>query len=271
MYNKKFKVIEDEGLRDRIKRTADVVSQVRYLEGKKETPLFRDPFAHLFVSAEAEQMLMQGLTRWPFFADYLSAREKFFDEQLKAVFKEEFLTQLVVLGSGNDMRAERLPFLKDKKTFEVDLPDKMAAKTALLKKTFGKLPGQVAYVKADVSQPGFMNSLKQKGFDQKRKTAFLLQGLIYYLKPEGVDNLFNELTNVFKPGDSLLLDHTTEDMSQTKPYPNDLVQYLSEKEFLVTHQTSLGDLTAQYFGKGYPEKWWIVLATKVLLIPHLIK
>jgi methyltransferase (TIGR00027 family) len=271
MGNKKYEVIEDEGLRNRIKRTADVVSQVRYLEGKKENPLFSDPFAHLFVSAEAEQMLMLGLSRWPFFADYLSAREKFFDEQLKEIFKETSFTQLVILGSGNDMRAERLPFLKDKKIFEVDLPDKMAAKTALLEKTLGKLPGQVAYVKADLSLPKFMTVLKQKGFDQKRKTAFLLQGLIYYLKPEGVDNLFNELMNVFKPGDSLLLDHTTEDMSQTKPYPVDLVQYLSEKGFLVTHHTSLGDLTAQYFGTGYPEKWWVVLATKILLIPHLIK
>jgi methyltransferase (TIGR00027 family) len=271
MGNKKYEVIEDEGLRNRIKRTADVVSQVRYLEGKKENPLFSDPFAHLFVSAEAEQMLMLGLSRWPFFADYLSAREKFFDEQLKEIFKETSFTQLVILGSGNDMRAERLPFLKDKKIFEVDLPDKMAAKTALLEKTLGGLPGQVAYVKADLSLPEFMTSLKQKGFDQKKKTAFLLQGLIYYLKPEGVDNLFNELMNVFKPGDSLLLDHTTEDMSQTKPYPVDLVQYLSEKGFLVTHHTSLGDLTAQYFGTGYPEKWWVVLATKILLIPHLIK
>jgi methyltransferase (TIGR00027 family) len=271
MGNKKYEVIEDEGLRNRIKRTADVVSQVRYLEGKKENPLFSDPFAHLFVSAEAEQMLMLGLSRWPFFADYLSAREKFFDEQLKEIFKETSFTQLVILGSGNDMRAERLPFLKDKKIFEVDLPDKMAAKTALLEKTLGELPGQVAYVKADLSLPEFMTSLKQKGFDQKKKTAFLLQGLIYYLKPEGVDNLFNELMNVFKPGDSLLLDHTTEDMSQTKPYPVDLVQYLSEKGFLVTHHTSLGDLTAQYFGTGYPEKWWVVLATKILLIPHLIK
>jgi O-methyltransferase involved in polyketide biosynthesis len=126
-------------------------------------------------------------------------------------------------------------------------------------------------VKADVSQPGFMNRLKLKGFDPKGKTAFLLQGLIYYLKPEGVDNLFNELANVFDPGDFLLLDHTTEDMSQKKPHPIDLVQYLSEKGFLVMHYASLGDLTAQYLGKGYPEKWWVVLATKVLLIPHSIK
>jgi methyltransferase (TIGR00027 family) len=257
---KKYRIVEDEGHQDRIARTADVVSQVRYLEGKKEKPLFIDPFAHLFVTPDAEKMLASGLKRWPFFADYLSVRERFFDDQLGAAHDEEKFLQLVILGAGNDMRAKRLSFLKNVNVFEVDLPDKIAIKKAILEQALGTTPGNVAYVGADVGKPGFMQMLKQQGLDSNQKTTFLLQGLIYYMKREGIDNLFDELANHSVPGDTLLFDQVSEDMSETNPYPIDPVAYVANWGFSVTENALLGDLTAGYVGKAYLEKWWVVVA-----------
>ncbi|MCP4197564.1 MAG: class I SAM-dependent methyltransferase [Proteobacteria bacterium] len=255
-----YRIIEDEGHQERIARTADVVSQVRYIEGKKAKPLFVDPFARLFVTSAAERMLERGLKRWPFFADYLSVRERFFDDRLNASFNKENSFQLVILGAGNDMRAERLSFLRTAKVFEVDLPDKIAAKKAILKEAFGKTPGNVEYIAADVGEPGFMQCLKQHGFDPNEKTTFLLQGLVYYMKPEGVDNLFDELTNHAVSGAALLFDQVSEDMSETTPYPGDPLAYIADRRFTVIEHALLGDLTADYTGKSYAAKWWVVVA-----------
>jgi methyltransferase (TIGR00027 family) len=256
----KYRVVEDEGHQDRIARTADVVSQVRYLEGKKKKPLFVDPFAHLFITPEAEQMLESGLKRWPFFADYLSVRERFFDDQLSASFNEENTLQLVILGAGNDMRAERLSFLKSTSVFEVDLPDKIAAKEAVLNEALGKTPGNVAYIGADVSQPGFVQLLSRRGFDPHKKTVFLLQGLVYYMKPEGVDELFGELAMHGTSGDAVLFDQVSEDMSETLPYPPDPLAYIADRGFTATEHALLGDLTTGYTGETYTATWWVIVA-----------
>jgi len=247
---------------EQIRRTADVVSQIRYLEGKKEHPLVRDPFAYLFVSPEGEQMLAKALSLWPFFAEYLTVREKYFDDQLGTFFQGEQAGQLVILGAGNDMRAERLPFLKDKKIFEVDFPDKIASKQAVLKKALGKIPSHVVYAAADVSVPGFMHALEQQWFITKAKTAFILQGLIYYMSEEGVDSLFTEIKQVFSPGNLLLLDQVTGDLSSTPPHPQEPLSYLSKRGFNVIESALLGDLTAAYFGKSYSPRWLVIAATQ---------
>ena len=118
------------------------------------------------------------------------------------------------------------------------------------------------YVGADVATPGFINVFKQQGFDPDVKTAFVLQGLIYYMKPEGVDSLFEELMKVFSPGDLLLLDHVSEDMSQAPPHPSDPAGYLLSRGFSITERALLGNLAALYFEKAYKEKWWVITATK---------
>jgi methyltransferase (TIGR00027 family) len=254
--------ISDREKAEQIQRTADVVSQIRYLEGKKGNPLINDPFAYLFVSPEGERMLDKGLQQWPFFAEYLIVREKFFDDQLNIFFKENNSNQLIILGAGNDMRAERLPFLKNKKIFEVDLPDKINLKKSILDEALGKLPMHVAYIAADVSTQGFMGLLNRQGFNPAESKAFILQGLIYYLSPVGVDSLFAELKNVFMPGDILLLDHVSKDLSPTPPYPSDPLEFLLSIGLSIKESALLGNMTARYFGKTYKEKWWVIIADK---------
>ena len=66
-----------------VRDTADVVAVVRYHESKKKKPLVNDPFAYLFASPQGEAILESALKRWPFFAEYLVVRAKFFDDALK--------------------------------------------------------------------------------------------------------------------------------------------------------------------------------------------
>jgi methyltransferase (TIGR00027 family) len=254
-----------------IRYSADIVSAIRFHETQRSDPLINGPFAHLFFASEAEEKLQEILQRWPFFAEYIMVRDKFFDNHLTVFCQEEGVRQVVLLGAGNDMRASRLPFLKEVRVFEVDLPDQMALKKSVLQKAGSRLPEQVAYVGASVIEPGFMQLLMQAGFNPAERSAFIIEGLIYYLRPAGVDHLFEELSSLPSLGNLFLIDHISVDFSQKaldperrgKPfYPVDLSDYLSERGFSIRESALLGNLTEKYYGKSHKEKWWVVAALK---------
>ncbi|MCX5886546.1 MAG: class I SAM-dependent methyltransferase [Proteobacteria bacterium] len=253
------------------RRSADVVSAIRFQETQRGEPLINDPFAHLFVSPEGEEMLALALKRWPFFAEYIIARDKYFDDHLTAFCQEGGVRQIVLLGAGNDMRAARLLFLKGKKVFEVDLSDQMRLKKAILLNALGKLPEQAVYVEADVTEDDFVGRLVQAGFVPNEKSAFIIEGLIYYLKPKGVDSLFEELGQIPLIGNLFLIDQISAEMQQKAldperrgkpPYPEDVASYLSRRDFSIRERALLGNLTEKYYGKSYREKWWVVAAEK---------
>ncbi len=254
-----------------IRHTADVVAVIRHKERGKESPLIYDPYAHLFVSPQGEEMLKTALKSWPFFSDYLIVRAKFIDDHLRDFCKKEAVKQIVILGAGNDMRAARLNFLKGRKVFEVDFPDQITNKKQILKKELGTLPENVICVGANLKETSLSNTLSQAGFNREEKSAFILEGLIYYLTPEDVDHLFEELFNISPPGNFFLLDHISQDMSQKSPdsekstklpYPEDPISYLNNKGFKIIESALLGNLTAIHFGKSYKERWWVIAFEK---------
>ena len=254
-----------------IRHSADVVAVIRHKEGKKERPLICDPYAHLFVSPPGEEMLEAALKRWPFFSDYLIVRAKFIDDHLRSFCVKEAIKQVVILGAGNDMRAARLDFLKGRKVFEVDFPDQIRNKQQTLKKELGALPENAIYVGTTLKGTSFSNTLSQAGFNREENSAFVLEGLIYYLSPEDVDHLFDELLNISLPGDLFLLDHISRDLSQKSPdpvkstklpYPENPLSYLNNKGFKILESAFLGNLTANHSGKSYKERWWVIAFTK---------
>jgi methyltransferase (TIGR00027 family) len=256
---------------DRIRYTADVVTAVRFHEGEKQTPLVCDPFAHLFVSPHGEELLTSALSRWPFFADYLIVRVKYFDDTLCSICEKEAVEQIVILGAGNDMRAVRLPPLQKRKVFEVDFPDRIAYKKDVLSKALKKLPGNVVYVGADITHHNLVELLNRSGFIPDGKALIIMEGLIYYLRPQGVDHLFAELSCLPPVGNIFLIDHISRDMSRTShdvekrtrlPYPQDPLSYLKQKGFNHIESVFLGNLTENYFGKRHPERWWVITCRK---------
>jgi methyltransferase (TIGR00027 family) len=250
-----------------IRDTADVVAVSRYHEAKKKKPLVNDPFAHLFASSQGEEILESALKRWPFFSDYLVVRAKFFDDTLRNFCAKEDTKQIVILGAGNDMRAVRLPFLKRKKIFEVDYPDRITYKKDILKKASEKLPENTIYVGTDIKHDGLIKVLSSAGFMVNEKAVFIMEGLIYYLGSAGVDHLFEGLSQLPSLGSIFLLDHISQDMRQKSldpekrikhPYPEDPLGYLTHKGFKIIESVLLGNLTEKYFGKHYQERWWAI-------------
>ena len=251
----------------RVRESADVVAIIRHRESKKKKPLVNDPLAHLFASSHGEEMLESALKRWPFFSEYLLVRIKYIDDMLRKFCEQEDIQQVVILGAGNDMRAVRLPFLKKKKIYEVDYPDRIIYKKNILKKSLEKFPENTVYAGSDIKKDTLTTVLRSAGFILQEKAVFILEGLIYYLGPAGVDHLFEGLSNLPSLGNVFLLDHISQDMSQTSddpvkrttyPYPENPLDYLTHKGFQIVESVLLGNLTENYFGKRYRERWWAI-------------
>jgi methyltransferase (TIGR00027 family) len=244
---------------------------VRYQEGRKEQPLIYDPFAHLFVSPQGEEMLRAALEGWPFFSEYLIVRAKFIDDYLESFCEKGNITQTVILGSGNDMRAARLPFLKKGKVFEVDFPDRINWKKDFLKSSLGKLEDNVVYLGTDLRSSDLVALLSQAGFVPEQRAVLIMEGLLYYMGTEGVDHLFEEFLHLPPLGNVFLLDQISQDVSQNSPspekrtktpYPPDPLSYLTQRGFTIIESALLGDLTMRHFGHHHPERWWSIASER---------
>jgi len=262
--------IREQDKSKRVRDSADVVAIIRHRESKKENPLVNDPFAHLFASSQGEEMLESALKRWPFFSEYLLVRIKFFDDRLRNFCKKNGIEQVVILGAGNDMRALRLPFLKRKKIFEVDYPDRIVCKKEIMNKCLERFPENTVYVGSDIKKDTLDKVLSGAGFRLNEKAVFIMEGLLYYLGSAGVDHLFEGLSHLPSKGNIFLLDHISQDMSQkpqdpekrtTYPYPENPLDYLAQKGFKIIESALLGNLTEHYFGKRYSERWWAISCT----------
>jgi methyltransferase (TIGR00027 family) len=152
-----------------------------------------DPFARLFIPVWMYRtfafFIKTGYAEWrgPGVNGFLVARDRYIDDVLQS-FLNEGLQQLVILGAGYDSRAQRFDLQDRVKTFEVDHPATQADKLAKLQGIFGKVPEHVIYVPIDFNTQTLAARLLESGYDPKRKTLFIWQGVTMYLTAEAVDS-----------------------------------------------------------------------------------
>lgn len=137
------------------------------------------------------------------------SRVRYFDDFVKKSI-DEGLEQLVIIGAGYDTRAYRIEGLKKLKVFEVDHPDTQSVKTGKIKKIFNSLPDHVVYVPIDLAIDKFDQKLQSSGYDQSKKTLFVLEGLLYYLPPKFVDGILSSISTKSSKGSSILFDYFPE-------------------------------------------------------------
>ena len=98
------------------------------------------------------------------------------------------LKQVVNIGAGLDSRpyrmGEQMPGVH---FFEIDLPATSAAKQAAVKNVLGGLPDNVTYIPVDYRTRHFVNTLKKAGYDEKRKTLFIWEGISQFMDEKIVD------------------------------------------------------------------------------------
>jgi len=161
--------------------------------------LFEDPFARQFLGRRYG--LLATLCRVPGVADLVAryidgrwagarssavARTRFIDETISAALARG-IDQLVILGAGFDARPYRLAGLSEVAVFEVDHPDTLAKKQAVLRRASFDAHSQVRSVGIDFKSADLGRVMDAAGYSNEGRTFVLWEGVTNYLTEAAVD------------------------------------------------------------------------------------
>jgi methyltransferase (TIGR00027 family) len=192
--------------------TATMVAAARAIASRAEHPLIDDPFAEPLVRAVGVDLLTRlaagdvtpsdlgadterGLQRM---VDNMAVRTMFFDDFFLDA-AEAGIKQAVILASGLDSRAYRLPWPAGTMVFEIDQPDVIAFKSRTLAELGARPTAQRRTVAIDL-RDDWPTALEAAGFDPSVPTAWSAEGLLGYLPPEAQDRLLDTVTALSAPG-----------------------------------------------------------------------
>jgi methyltransferase (TIGR00027 family) len=192
--------------------TATMVAAARAVATRSSNALINDQFAEPLVRAvgvdffskmaggeldprDLDDDAANGLRR---FADAMAIRTEYFDDFfLEAA--DAGIRQAVILASGLDSRAYRLPWPSGTTVFEVDQPQVIDFKTATLANLAAR-PTAVRHAVAIDLRDDWPAALAEAGFDPAQPTAWIAEGLLGYLPAEAQDRLLDQITALSAPG-----------------------------------------------------------------------
>jgi methyltransferase (TIGR00027 family) len=109
------------------------------------------------------------------------------------------IRQAVILASGLDSRAYRLPWPSGTTVFEIDQPQVIEFKTAALAR-LGARPTADRHAVAIDLRDDWPAALTQAGFNPAEPAAWIAEGLLGYLPAEAQDRLLDQITALSVPG-----------------------------------------------------------------------
>ena len=195
--------------------TATMVAMGRAAASARPDPLINDPFAEPLVRAVGLEFFIKvldgeldpsqvpggSLERAQAMVDGMAVRAKFFDDYLLAATATG-VRQAVILASGLDASAYRLPWPAGTVVYEIDQPDVIAFKSQTLA-DLGAEPTATRRTVAIDLREDWPAALQAAGFDASQPTAWLVEGLLIYLPPEAQDHLFDLITLHSAPGSTV--------------------------------------------------------------------
>ncbi|CQD21033.1 methyltransferase, putative, family protein [Mycobacterium lentiflavum] len=134
-------------------------------------------------------------------AEGMACRTRFYDQYFLHAARSG-VAQAVILASGLDARAYRLPWPAGTVIYEVDMPDVIEFKTL----TLGDLGAQPTAERRTVAidlRDDWAGALRAAGFDPKAPSAWSAEGLLVYLPDEAQDALFDNVTELSAAGSQL--------------------------------------------------------------------
>ncbi|OBI94548.1 class I SAM-dependent methyltransferase [Mycobacterium asiaticum] len=195
--------------------TATMVAAGRALATKSADGLIDDPFADPLVRAvgvdfftkmidgdlELEAFENFSPDRMQAMINGMGVRTKYFDEYF-ANATANGVRQAVILASGLDARAYRLPWPEGTVVYEIDQPQVIEFKTSTLA-GIGAEPTATRRPVAIDLRGDWPTALQTAGLDATKPTAWLAEGLLIYLPPDAQDRLFDNITALSVPGSTV--------------------------------------------------------------------
>lgn len=195
--------------------TATMVAAQRVLSHREG--LIDDPYAEPLVRAVGLDFFVRALdgeisldaidprfnTRRA--AEGMSVRTRHFDRMFTDAV-DAGVRQAVILASGLDARAYRLPWPTGTTVFELDQPDVIAFKSNTLAALGAEPMADRRAVAIDLRED-WPKALLDNGFDPTKPTAWSAEGLLIYLPPEAQDLLFDRIDELSASGSRLATEH----------------------------------------------------------------
>jgi methyltransferase (TIGR00027 family) len=128
----------------------------------------------------------------------MAVRTKFYDEFFLDA-AEAGIRQAVILASGLDARAYRLPWPDGTTVYEIDQPQVIEFKSRTLAEMGAQPTAHRRTVAIDL-RDDWPAALRAAGFDSDQPTAWSAEGLLGYLPPEAQDRLLDTVTALSAPG-----------------------------------------------------------------------
>jgi methyltransferase (TIGR00027 family) len=200
---------EDQNHRKFVHFTARMMAAMRARESSREDSLFVDPFAAMLAGEEAFQRVEQQLKIQD--QAYVAVRTRFFDDFLSFTPAR----QIILLASGLDTRAYRLPWTSDVKVYELDQPEILAYKTDLLKNTVPVCEHHL--IPADLTLP-WEDKLLSAGYCPEVPSMWLIEGLLMYLSKTEAHALLASVSALSTHGSCLGLDCVNFKSLDYEPY-----------------------------------------------------
>ena len=123
--------------------------------------------------------------------------------------------QFVELGAGYDTRTVQLQHNRRIRCFEVDLPKIQQMKRELLHQCGVDTSG-VRFVPANFLTDSRLDNLVKAGFDPRKSTFFLWEGVTYYLSREAMEKTLRTIATM-APGSVVVFDYGTDANIQRHP------------------------------------------------------
>jgi methyltransferase (TIGR00027 family) len=199
--------------------TALGVAAARAAETDTERPLFRDPFARVFLDAAGpgiwsifDSSALPGdladvdpdlPARMRALGDLFACRTAFIDEFFRAA-ADAALRQVVILAAGLDARAWRLPWPAGTRVYELDLPKVLEFKSSTLRAHGAKPTSERIEVPIDLRED-WPAALRQAGFDAGKPTAWSAEGLLRYLPARAQDLLLERIQELSCVGSRIVV------------------------------------------------------------------
>jgi methyltransferase (TIGR00027 family) len=226
--------------------TATAVAASRAMASQNPNPLLNDPWADPLVRAVGIDTFVKlidgetGHTDDPLLnrramKEQIAVRTRFFDDFFVHA-AESGIRQAVILASGLDTRAYRLPWPADTKVFEIDQPEVIAFKT----RTLADLGAEPAAARTTVAidlREDWPAALIEAGFDPKLPTAWSAEGLLVYLPPDAQDRLFDNIAGLSAPGSRIATEHM-----DLRNIPSDWADRLTERSRRIGSNINLAEL-----------------------------
>jgi methyltransferase (TIGR00027 family) len=163
--------------------TARWIAASRARESARPDRLFEDPWAAELAGFEGFEMLAASEAGGQENC-FLPVRTRFFDDVLAAAGKPG--GQVVLLGAGLDTRAWRLRLPAQTTVYELDHPEVLAAKLAVLREADSSCERRA--VPADL-RTDWAQQLLAAGYDPTTSTVWIAEGVLFYLTDSEVHAL----------------------------------------------------------------------------------